>query len=526
MRRLPGNLTVLLLFLMASWTLAEDAPLARGIVFHDVDDSGVFQADIDRPLAGVAVSNGREVVVTGDDGRYELPLRDPAIVFVIKPRGWAVPLDDLNIPRFYYLHMPQGAGGTRYPGLEPTAPPPESLDFGLRPQDEPDRFDVLVFGDTQPRDMAEIRYIARDVVPEVIGIDAAFGVTLGDLVFDDLTLFDPLNEMIATIGLPWRHLIGNHDIDFTADTDVEARGAYYRTYGPSYYSFSWGPAHFIVLDNLRWIVDGDRRNYLTGLGDDQLTFLRNELARIPDEQLVVVMTHIPWVDATPWVDETHRQEVFKVLASHRRTVTFGAHTHRHYHRLIGTEDGWPGDVPHHLVSVGTACGAWWCGAPDEYGIPHSVMSDGTPTSYAVLEIDGSQWKVRWQAARRPADFQMHLDAPDSITVDQVAQSLVVANIFNALPNARVQMRVGHSSPWQEMQRAVRPDPVRLAVAAREQALGEVPWRPLGATHPSQHLWQATIGQPLAPGTHVIEVRAQDDWWSYEGRRLIRVTATP
>ncbi|TVS14832.1 MAG: metallophosphoesterase [Planctomycetaceae bacterium] len=524
MRILSAKLGPLLVLLVASWTFADSDPQAKGIVFHDVDGDGIFDATVDEPLAGVAVSNGREVVVTCEDGRYELPLRDPSTIFVIKPRGWAVPVDEMQIPRFYYLHMPQGATGTRYPGLDPTPALPESLDFALRPQEEPDRYDVLVLGDTQPRDLTEIDYIARDVLPEVIGIDAAFGVTLGDLVFDDLNLFDPLNEAIATIGLPWRSLIGNHDIDFTGDTDVQARGAFYRTYGPSYYAFTWGPTHYIVLDSFRWLVSNNRRTYRTGLGEEQLTFLRNELARIPDDQLVVVLSHIPWVDSTGWVDESHRDEVFQVLASHPRMVTLAAHTHRHYHRWIGPDDGWPGEQPHHLVSVGTACGAWCCGAPDEYGIPHAMMSDGTPTGYAILEIDGPQWKVRWQSARRPADFQMHLDAPSSVRVDQSAEAEVLANIFNALPDARVQMRIGTSSPWQEMQRSVRPDPVRLSVMERERQLGEVPWRPLGGAQASQHIWTTTIGRSLEPGTHVIEVRAEDDWWSYEGRRLIRVTA--
>ena len=172
--------------------------------------------------------------------------------------------------------------------------------------------------------------------------------------------------------------------------------------------------------------------------------------------------------------------------------------------------------------MGTGCGAGWTGAPDEYGLPHALMSDGTPKGYAILDIDGSQWKLRWQAAQRPETFQMHVEAPDAVAVDQAPQALVLANIFNALPDARVQMRVGRAGSWQPVQRAVRPDPVRLNVMAREQALGEVPWRPLGAAHPSQHIWQAAIGQPLPPGTHVIEVRAEDNWHTYHGRRLIRV----
>ncbi|PSJ19622.1 Cna protein B-type domain containing protein, partial [Halomonas sp. ND22Bw] len=52
-----------------------------------------------------------------------------------------------------YVHRPGGtpAGlGLRYPGLAPTGPLPESLDFPLQRVDEPVAFDVLLFTDPQP----------------------------------------------------------------------------------------------------------------------------------------------------------------------------------------------------------------------------------------------------------------------------------------------------------------------------------------------------------------------------------------
>lgn len=56
----------------------------------------------------MAVSNGRDVVVTGRKGVYELPLRENSAKFVIKPRNWRVPVDENQVPRFYYLHSPAG----------------------------------------------------------------------------------------------------------------------------------------------------------------------------------------------------------------------------------------------------------------------------------------------------------------------------------------------------------------------------------------------------------------------------------
>ena len=81
----------------------------QGIVFEDRDGSGTSSAS-NPGIAGVLVSNGRDVAVTGPDGRYTLPLPDEATIFVIKPAGFMPPIDPLtNLPRFYRHHQPKGS---------------------------------------------------------------------------------------------------------------------------------------------------------------------------------------------------------------------------------------------------------------------------------------------------------------------------------------------------------------------------------------------------------------------------------
>ena len=75
------------------------------------------------------------------------------------------------------------------------------------------KLSAILFADTQPRNQWEIDYIAHDVVEELIGTDAAFGVTLGDIMFDDLSLYPSLNRTIGLIGIPWYNVVGNHDIN-------------------------------------------------------------------------------------------------------------------------------------------------------------------------------------------------------------------------------------------------------------------------------------------------------------------------
>jgi hypothetical protein len=380
-----------------------DPTTATGLVFHDANHNGVRDAD-EPGIAGVRVSNGREIVLTDQGGAYRLPIDDDTILFVIKPRGWMTRVDQLNLPRFYYIHKPNGSPKLKYPGVAPTGPLPASVDFPLYPQEEPDRFRVIVFGDTQPDSIEEINYLAHDVVEEVIGTEAAFGFTLGDIVNDRLELHEPLNRVVAHIGIPWYNVMGNHDSDYSSPDDKHSDEHFERVYGPSYYSFDYGPVHFIVLDDIVWhgATEEEKGYYRAGLGERQLDFLGNDLALVPKDRLVVLTMHIPIVQIK------ERKELFRLLAQHPHTLSFSAHTHIAEHLFLRSEQDWPGEQPHHHINFATACGSWWRGAPDEVGIPHTMMADGGPNGWSIVTFDGIRYSVEFVPARRPRDYQMSL----------------------------------------------------------------------------------------------------------------------
>lgn len=499
----------------------ENTYTVKGIVYFDRNNNGVYDRQKDKPLKGVAVSNGRDVVETNRRGQYELTLRNNAAVFVIKPRNWMVPVNENQMPQFYYMHSDSGVSGTKYKGLEPTGPLPESVDFPLYRSKEQDQMDVLIFGDPQPRDNKEIYYLSHDLLPELTETGASFGVILGDVVFNDLNLYDHLTGIMATPGIPMWYVAGNHDVDHTGKNSVEARGTWFRTFGPSYYSFTYGRTHFIVLDNIRWITEGENSFYRTGLGEDQLEFLKQEINRIDDDQQLVLLAHIPHAGSR-WQDANEKKAFFELIAKHPNSLSLVAHTHRHYHHFIDREQGFPGEKTHHMISVGTTCGSWWSGAPDEYGIPHSMMGDGTPTSYAFLQLGKKDWKLKWKAARKPADFQMHIHAPDYISSEDSTELTLSANIFNALPTADVKVRIGKKGTWLPMKQNPLPDPFRLAAIEREKQLGDVPWRPMGNAGQSAHIWQIRKKIQLPPGVYLIEVQAKDEWFEYHGSRLLHV----
>ena len=155
--------------------IGPDTPLASGTIFED--RNGNRRRDPGEPgLAGVSVSNGLEVVRSGPDGRYSLPIAEGDVLFVTKPAGYAPPVDRDMAPQFHYVHDPDGtpAGlGLRFGGVAPTGPLPAALDFPFDRVAEPDTFKVIWFADTQAQTPAELDYLRDDVIAELVDTEAA-----------------------------------------------------------------------------------------------------------------------------------------------------------------------------------------------------------------------------------------------------------------------------------------------------------------------------------------------------------------
>jgi len=508
------------------WTETESAvPRARGRVFHDRNGNGVLDGR-ERGVPGIRVSNGRDIVLSDRKGRYEIEAPEHGAVFVIQPPDWRAPLDELNRPRFYHMHKPEGSPPLEFAGSAPTGPLPESLDFPLNPTERLDRFAALVLGDTQPGDQREIDYLAHDVLEDLAGTDAVFAAVLGDVVGDDLSLFPPLCRAMTVLDLPVHYVAGNHDENYDSAADRYSLECFEAQVGPSYYSFEVGRVHFVVLDDVLWrgkVADPEAwqgGNYIAGLGERQRAWLERDLELTPQDMLVLPMMHIPFNH--PW-DEAELSALLDLLAGRRRCFSMAAHAHYMEHDFITAAEGWPGEGEHHQLIAPTACGGWWTGAKDEYGLPHSMMRDGAPNGSMLAVFEGADYRLEFLPARRAASHQMSLWAPEEVALAEAPATEIVANVFAGSERSKVEFRLDGEGAWRPMRREPGEDPYLRAINAMEEAAGLSRYeRATRASKGTGHIWRAKLPAAESPGLRVIEVRETDMFGQVHlGRRAIR-----
>jgi C terminal of Calcineurin-like phosphoesterase/N terminal of Calcineurin-like phosphoesterase len=513
---------------------------ARGTVF-DADAGG-------RGIPGVMVSNGSDVVKTDGSGHWSLPIAPGDSVFVIKPAGWATAVDPAtNLPRFAYAHAPDGtpnAGIYRFAPLAPTGALPASVDFALRRQDEKPRFDAILFTDPQPESLAEVGYIRDDVVAQTVGMQAAFGITHGDVMFDDLSFYGRYNRIVGTVGLPWYNCCGNHDMNLEAADNTYSRETFKRIFGARWHAFQYGEATFLILDNVEYLGTDPEKplgfgKYRGCFGARQLAFVRNVLANVPRDQLVVVSFHIPLktlAGGDPSVANVDTEDFLAAIGTHRNCVSFSGHTHTNEHHYLTAGDG-----THHHHVLAAVSGSWWSGPFDPRGIPMALQTDGSPNGFHILSVDGTRYTTTLVPAHDPAREQMRimLDAQvhalgrevmrdyhdgallaGPISVDLARSTRVVVNFFDGGPRSKLEMAIGDGDAL-PMKQVERIDPLVAEVYARNPNTKK-PWVTAGK---SSHVWQAALPTDVTAGTHRLTVRAVDEYGrSHAASMVLEITA--
>ena len=482
-----------------------------GYVYNDLNQNNKKDRK-EQGLSNVAVSNGEQVTLTNKDGKYTLDLGQDNIIFVIKPSGFNVTTNTNNLPQFFYNHKPQGSPNLEFKGVSPTGKLPKSVNFGLTKTEDTNNFTALIFGDPQPYTLQEIDFFKRGIISEVEGLkNVPFGLSLGDLVGNDLDLFNPYIEAIQKVGIPWYNVMGNHDMNFDATTDNISDETYEAHFGPANYAFNYGKVHFIILDDILYPDPRDSKGYWGGFREDQLKFVENDLKFVPKDHLIVLAFHIPLSeseDNDSFKDED-RSRLFSLLKDYPNTLSLSAHTHIQRQDFFGKEEGWLQEKHHHEYNVGTTSGDWYSGKLDKSGVPISTMRDGTPKGYAFIHFNDNKYNIEYKVAGKPKEFQIEIFAPKVVAQGKRTKAGIYANFFMGNKNDTVKYRIDRGE-WKTMKYIEDYDPAYTALVYEWDTKTEL-MEGKRSSNPikSNHLWRGSIPTNLNIGKHIIEIKATD-----------------
>lgn len=228
--------------------------------------------------------------------------------------------------------------------------------------------------------------------------NVAFSIAAGDLVYDGLggdeahasALFAQYQRAIATLKAPVHNVVGNHDnvgVYESSGVDPSAsafgKGLFERMLGKRFYAFDHDNWHFVVLDSVH--ING--RDWEARIDDEQLSWLRDDLATVGRLRPIVVATHVPLLSSVlplfpkslhvvegPKYRIVNTAQVLDILWDYDVRAVLQGHSHlpeRVEYR--GTQ----------FITSGAVCGMWWRG-------PFL----GHPEGFGLIEV--ASGRLRWE----------------------------------------------------------------------------------------------------------------------------------
>lgn len=369
---------------------------------------------------------------------------------------------------------------------------------------------VALVGDPQVDDPTEMGYARRSVYRELRGRrDLDMCIFLGDLVNDNMSL---LPESVGVVdSLPYQCFMvpGNHD----RDVYHGPKSSMYRRRDLSTWrkvvgyvdtSFVRGNVRFVLMNNVR-PSDSGMTDYVGGFTERQKHWLDSVLNRGVGETrgrklsrvgvtpaLTILATHIPFSQMKG------RDSVLALIPDISRLLFVSGHTH-----FVSRDDSIP-----ELVA-GAACGSWWRGVRDSYGIPYALQSCGAPRGYFIADIhcDGT-YDLSYKCIGRPASEQLSAWA---VPNDSTGRSYrLYINVFGGSSDGVVRVsglgrktysceRILMAAP--EVEQVIRLNASQSRDYRKAHRDEFIPLR----RKPSPHLWQTTdlISGPLPAHVNVI-----------------------
>lgn len=334
-------------------------------------------------MHGVIVTDGFDCVLTDAGGNFSLPYnRNAHFIYMTTPSGY-LPESKNSLPLFY----------------KKLDEKEKNYDFSLlkNPHDD-NKHMFLVQADVQVSKNSEIEGY-KDYLKDVAQFvnryrkkSDVFVLDCGDIVGNTFSLYPSYIQASDTLELPFYRTIGNHDMEYGVRSHEHSYSTFEQFFGPIYYSFNRGKAHYIVLNNCFYV--NRHYQYIGYIDERTLQWMEKDLSFVPKDHLVFVMIHIPSSSTkelqfnTLLPNETsNASALYEILDGYDAHILSG-HTHRNQNVVFNDK------LMEHTTAAVSA--TFW---------KSDICTDGTPRGFGVYEVDGNKVSWIYKSVNFPSDYQ-------------------------------------------------------------------------------------------------------------------------
>ena len=415
--------------------------------------TGVVKCGL-KAVAGVAVTDGEQIVYTDENGVYNIASTKPyGVVYITTPSGYEPVAVDAVRQAFWARTVAPAAELERH-------------DFKLKKVDD-SKLSVVMLTDThfcndpKRNDFTHFRELMMPAINRAAADADGYklSICLGDITWDRFwyaTGMDiegvPQHLIGHNYPVPFYCVHGNHDYDpsvpSTDNPNTNAIQRFCNVFGPTFYSMDKGGVHFVMLDDIVYkneVKEGQKvakgvvgsRNYKMYVDDAQLAWLAKDLSVVDKSTPIVVCMHAQFFTYNYNMEQVYNfgvekaEPIVELLKDFEKVTFFTGHSHR---MASFVHPEYPNIVEYNITSV---CGELW-NSPNTSGI--NIGEDGADAGIYLCTFENGNFSKQWYSAVGGSEYPFR-----AYDMNEVAKEYAASETLQYLCNLQSR-QVNYNDP--------------------------------------------------------------------------------